>query len=79
MSTHRCQNYKRINTDTLLCYEEQCLREEGAKTRQDVDNYYQRHYPYAGKTSRAIVVDELFKRLQDDKPVEATKCRLPRV
>ena len=79
MSTNRCQNYKHITGDILLSREEQWLREEGAKTREDVDAYYKRHYPYAGKASRDLVVDHLFKRLQDDKPVEAMKCRLPRV
>ena len=61
----------------ILDREEQRLREEGAKTLQDAEAYYDRHYPYAFKSARKLVTEELFSRISEDAEVETQKCRLP--
>ena len=77
MAKTRIHNYAKIGGTILLDREEQWLREEGAKTLEDVERYYDRHYPHASSAARDVVTAELFSRLQTETEVGISSCRLP--
>lgn len=68
MSTHRCQNYKKIAGTLLLDQEEELLREAGATTMEDVVKFWDERYPYARRSGRDIVIAELTRRIKNEEP-----------
>lgn len=76
-SNSRRERMQKLMETALLDREEEFLRGEGATTMQDVEAYYDRHYPHASKPARDVVTTELYRRLQTEKEVDTFACRLP--
>ena len=71
-------SYANVMRTILLDQEEEWLREEGAKTLNDVFAYYQRHYPHTPPDRVYRIGHELWRRLQIPKPPpDIHKCRIP--
>ena len=63
MSTHRCNNYKKITGTILLDEEEALLRNANVRTKAEVESFWDARYPHARPTAKKTVTEELFRRL----------------